>query len=253
MGQLPFNSGREIFYEDLQNLTINEIHKKYGNTTSYKNEKRMKKVKKVIYYLLHINIISFVKYNFLNRNVIRDKGKYLIPFRGTCVNIEKNGSIILHSNLILNALKHKGSRDQTFLHIYPDGKLIVNGRVRFAATSSVDILPGGTIELGELDSNYGTVIVCANKISIDDGAEFGRNVIIYDSNFHPTKLNKATFGRPLIIERHVWLCTGVCVTKGLTIGEGSICSINSSITKNVKPRSMVMGNPAKCVMEDVEW
>ena len=93
----------------------------------------------------------------------------------------------------------------------------------------------------------------ALKISIDDGAEFGRNVIIYDSNFHPTKLNKATFGRPLIIERHVWLCTGVCVTKGLTIGEGSICSINSSITKNVKPRSMVMGNPAKCVMEDVEW
>ena len=253
LGQLPFNSGREIFYEDLQNLTINEIHKKYGNITSYKNEKRMKKVKKVIYYLLHINIISSVKYNFLNRNVIRDKGKYLIPFRGTCVNIEKNGSIILHSNLILNALKHKGSRDQTFLHIYPDGKLIVNGRVRFAATSSVDILPGGTIELGELDSNYGTVIVCANKISIDDGAEFGRNVIIYDSNFHPTKLNKATFGRPLIIERHVWLCTGVCVTKGLTIGEGSICSINSSITKNVKPRSMVMGNPAKCVMEDVEW
>ena len=56
-----------------------------------------------------------------------------------------------------------------------------------------------------------------------------------------------------MIGQHVWLCTGVTITKGLKIGDGAICGINSTIMNNVQQCSLVMGNPAKKVMTDVEW
>ena len=82
---------------------------------------------------------------------------------------------------------------------------------------------------------------------------FGRNVMIYDNNFHTTGLNKKVKLKPLIIEDHVWLCTGVTIVKGLRIEQGAVCSINSTITRNVKSKNMVSGNPAKVMMTNVEW
>ena len=95
--------------------------------------------------------------------------------------------------------------------------------------------------------------MCSNKIVIGDGVEMGRNVIIYDSNFHPTQFNKNIKGKPLVIGNHVWLCTGVCIAKGVSIGDGAICGINATVVRNVKERTSVMGNPAKCIMENVSW
>lgn len=253
LGQLPYNLGRERFYEDLSTISIAKLHKKYGNIKKYKNRQRVVKLKKLIYILLKSNLISFVYYNFLCKNVIRKKGAYIVPYKGSRINVEKGSKIILNSSLYLNTSTHKKAKEETYFHAFPNSNIVINGRVKFAANSSIDVLSDAELVLGQMETNYGTVIVCSNKISIGDGTDFGRNVTIYDSNFHPTKFNKSVKGRPLNIGKHVWLCTGVCIAKGLNIGDGAICSINSTITRNVKERTMVMGNPAKCVMENVEW
>jgi acetyltransferase-like isoleucine patch superfamily enzyme len=43
------------------------------------------------------------------------------------------------------------------------------------------------------------------------------------------------------------------ILKGVTVGEGAIIANNAVVTKNVPPRTMVAGNPAKVVKEDVIW
>ena len=253
LGQLNYKAGREKFYEDMDRMTINELHYHYGNIKKYKQGKRLMALKKAIKIIQGVDILSLVKYNYFSKSVIRDKGKFIFPYRGSKITIDKGAQIILHGNLYLNSFKHKRSKEETYLHIYPFGKMEINGRARIAAGSTIDVLNKAELLIGQSETNFGTVIVCSNKIQIGDGVEMGRNVILYDSNFHATQFNKNIKGRPLIIGNHVWLCTGVCVAKGLTIGNGAICGINSTVVRNVKERTSVMGNPAKCIMEKVSW
>ena len=77
--------------------------------------------------------------------------------------------------------------------------------------------------------------------------------MIYDSNFHPTSLNKKVKLKPGGAKDHVWICSGVTITKGIIIEEGAVCGINSTVSRNVKSKHLVMGNPAKSVMANIEW
>lgn len=251
LNQLYKREGAGSFFEDLKAKPLSYVHKKYGK----KNIKgsKFKKIKKAVYLLLNCSLYQLVYYNYMCPWVVRKKHCYLIPYRGSKIQIDKNGKLVLNSSLRLNVHKHKHSREESYLHIYCGGKFEVNGTVEIAAGNTVDVLTNAELIMGKTETNYNTVIVCSNKIKIGDGIGIGRNVTIYDSNYHKTGISKNTGGKPLIIEDHVWLCTGVTIAKGLKIGAGAICGLNSMITKNVKSRHMVLGNPAEDVMSDVEW
>lgn len=251
--QLPFKLGREEFYDDLEKLSIDQVHHKYGNVKKFDVITKLKKIKHYLGILLRLDLISFIYYNFFCKKVERSKGKYIFTCRGTRLNLEKGSKVIVNGQFFVNDYKHKHSNEQTYIHVYPRGRIEINGTVRIFANSSVDVLEDGLLSIGQMNSNYNMTIVCANEIRIGIDVELGRNVILYDSNFHKTGLSKSIKGRALDIKNHVWLCTGVCVAKGLTINEGAICGINSTITKNVKSRTMVLGNPAKTMMENVKW
>lgn len=251
--QLVCNKGREEFYKDLEKFDINYIHKKYGDLKKYKTKVRIKKIKNLLKIILKLNIISFIKYNYFYKNIKRNKSKFIFPYKGTKLNISRSSKIIINGNLYLNDGKHKGSSEETYFTVNSNAKFIVNNTTRIFANSTIEILPNSIVEIDQMNSNYNLTMVCANEIRIGRGVEIGRNVTLYDSNFHKTGLTKNIKGRPLIIKDHVWLCTGVCVAKGLTIYEGAICGINSTVTKNIKERTMVLGNPAKTMMENVSW
>ena len=57
----------------------------------------------------------------------------------------------------------------------------------------------------------------------------------------------------MIIGDHVWICSNVSITKGVTIGEGAIISANSVVSSNVPAHTIVAGNPAKVIAENVIW
>ena len=52
-------------------------------------------------------------------------------------------------------------------------------------------------------------------------------------------------GGNVIIGNDVWIGEHVTITPGRTIGDGSVIATNSHIVRNVKPYSIVGGNPAK--------
>jgi acetyltransferase-like isoleucine patch superfamily enzyme len=51
----------------------------------------------------------------------------------------------------------------------------------------------------------------------------------------------------IVIEDDVWVGASAIILTGVTIGKGSIIGAGSVVTKDVKPYSIVAGNPAKII------
>jgi maltose O-acetyltransferase len=59
---------------------------------------------------------------------------------------------------------------------------------------------------------------------------------------------------PIVIESDAWIGTGVVVFPNTRIGEGAIVSANSVVTQDVKPYTLVGGQPARMIkMVSVPW
>jgi acetyltransferase-like isoleucine patch superfamily enzyme len=52
-----------------------------------------------------------------------------------------------------------------------------------------------------------------------------------------------------VIKSGAWIGARVIILRGVTIGEGSIVSMGSVVTRDVAPYTIVMGNPARLIKE----
>lgn len=59
----------------------------------------------------------------------------------------------------------------------------------------------------------------------------------------------ASIQRPIVIEDHAWLATGVTVMSGIRIGRGAVGAAGAVITRDVPPYTVVGGVPAKRIGE----
>ena len=87
-------------------------------------------------------------------------------------------------------------------------------------------------------------------ITIGDDVLIGPQTIIATLNHDP---NPETRGgmipKPVKIENKVWLGARVTICPGVTIGEGAIVGAGAVVTKDVPPRTVVAGAPAKIIKE----
>ncbi|GHC58343.1 acyltransferase [Ulvibacter litoralis] len=129
---------------------------------------------------------------------------------------------------------------------------------------------GGKIIFEEnVKIGYGSVIACTTSITIGKGTAIAHNVTIIDNNNHPTHpedrklmynspwdspLRNWNYSKsaPISIGENVWVGTGSRIHKGVTIGDNSIIAANAMVTKNVPANSIVAGNPAKVVKENIQ-
>ena len=51
----------------------------------------------------------------------------------------------------------------------------------------------------------------------------------------------------IIVEDKVWIGFGVTILKGVKIGEGAVIGAKSVVTRDVKPWTVVAGNPARLI------
>ncbi len=111
----------------------------------------------------------------------------------------------------------------------------------------------GSIELGsDVAINSNTQIGAADdgKIVIEDNVIIGPNVVLRasDHNFKSTDLpirDQGHTGGEIFIEKDVWICANVVVTKDVRIGAHSVIGAGSVVTSDVEPYSIVAGVPAK--------
>lgn len=88
-----------------------------------------------------------------------------------------------------------------------------------------------------------------NLITIEDGVSLaGSNLILAHSK--PLEYHKSVFESyvaPVVIKKNAWVTVGVIILAGVTIGEGSIVTANSVVTKDIPPNCIAGGNPAKVI------
>jgi len=66
-----------------------------------------------------------------------------------------------------------------------------------------------------------------------------------DEGFPPFEV--ANIAKPITIESHVWIGAGAIILPGITIGAGAVVGAGSVVTKDVAPRMVVAGNPARVI------
>lgn len=64
-------------------------------------------------------------------------------------------------------------------------------------------------------------------------------------DFHRSDMPLIT--APIIIEDQAWVCADVFVSMGVTIGQGAVVGARSTVTKDVPPWTVAVGNPARVV------
>jgi maltose O-acetyltransferase len=57
---------------------------------------------------------------------------------------------------------------------------------------------------------------------------------------------------PVRIGNDVWIGAAVLILPGVAIGEGAICGAGAVVTKDVSPRAIVAGNPARVIGQRTE-
>jgi acetyltransferase-like isoleucine patch superfamily enzyme len=197
----------------------------------------------------------FLNINLIRKNSIRKNG-FLIPYRNTYCNIERTAKITLYNNLFINSNLIGRSRAESLFVMKKNAELIVNGNFDFYYNCNICIFEGGRLELGSGYANYGTQIRCSENIKIGNDVAIANNVVIMVSDFHTIYLDdgkKKSPSLPVEIGNNVWIGREAIILKGVVIGDGAIIAAKSVVTKNVPPKTLVAGNPAKVIKENVRW
>lgn len=134
------------------------------------------------------------------------------------------------------------------------GTMIIGNRTRLTATVTPLQLvagPGGRLEIGESCAiNYGCSIGATQLIKIGNRCRLGTYTIMMDNDYHhlePERRHIRPPSAPIILEEDVWLGARVIVLRGVTIGAGAVVAAGSVVVKDVPPRTLVGGVPAKVI------
>ncbi len=59
--------------------------------------------------------------------------------------------------------------------------------------------------------------------------------------------NGLEWGKPVVIEEDCWICGAAIILPGIKVGKGSTVAAGAVVTKDVPPRTVVAGNPARVI------
>ena len=197
-------------------------------------------------YLIGLNFIKTKYQKIKNKLEILGKlrkNKIKISGNNNILYIGKN-SLLRDSNIFI-----KGNNNI----IYIGDDCVVNN------TSIILDNEGSEIRIGNKTSIAKVQIVSLEPYKIEIGEDC---MLSYDIEIRNTDSHKIydkntneriNEGSSINIGNHVWLGMRAIILKGVTIGDNSIVAAGSIVTKDVKANTIVSGNPAKQIKENVYW
>jgi acetyltransferase-like isoleucine patch superfamily enzyme len=121
----------------------------------------------------------------------------------------------------------------------------------------LEIKHDAVFDSGYFSANGGSVIIAHKHITFGEDVMIGRNVIVYDSDFHTINNQEGVPcnpPKPVVIGDHVWLTTNVMVQKGVAIGKDSLVTAYTVVNKNMPEHSIIGGKSTGTVIKDeVSW
>ena len=170
--------------------------------------------------------------------------------------IGKNAQIINKGYFSLGLSPHDffPSKGPGTFNMLENSKLILNGDVHIGGGVLIEVGKDACLELGKnIIINSNTSIICLTNIKIGDEAMISWDVEIIDSDFHPLTRESTTLSAPIAIGNHVFIGRRVMVMKGVKIGDGAVIAAGAIVTKDVPPKSLVGGIPAKVIKQNISW
>lgn len=92
----------------------------------------------------------------------------------------------------------------------------------------------------------GNNVLIASKVYISD-VSHGSYKGADNSSPDIPPADRKLVSNPVVIEDNVWMGDGVCILPGVTIGYGSVIGANAVVNKNIPPKSIAAGLPARVV------
>lgn len=200
---------------------------------------------------------NYIKLNFFEKRIkFLSRHSRIVNKYNPSIQISKGAQVCIAGSLTLNEDYPKGSLKKAVLIIGENAKMIVEGHFKAFYNTEICIYPGAELKLGYGYINAGTQIRCMERMVIGNQCAIGRNVMIMDYDAHTIEYENGgenMITSPVVIGNHVWIGAGATILKGVTIGDNAIVGAGSVVTKNVRPNTVVGGNPAKIIRENINW
>ena len=225
------------------------------------------------YWIFNLSRIKGIRYSTIQFPVI-------VEGRGKIV-IGKNAALNRYANLKIanNALLKTGRNtnsivkltydwempvtlllEMTFIgegsRLFTSNKWEIGNQVKIATNCA--IFPRESGYQGILTINDGThigdntIIDVCDHITIGKEVAIGPNCIIYTHDHDYTQPDKPAWKggvitKPVVIKDGAWIGSGVTILPGITIGERAVVAAGAVVTKDIEPRTIVGGVPAKII------
>lgn len=89
-----------------------------------------------------------------------------------------------------------------------------------------------------------TWVYCLDRIEIGFNCCVGDGVRLLTGTHDVQSPSFDLVTKPIKIGNNVWIATGAIILPGISIGDGAVIAAGAVVTKDVKPWSIVAGNPA---------
>lgn len=135
--------------------------------------------------------------------------------------------------------------------IHVGNNVLLERMVRFSMGDGARIYIGDDSYVGDWSN-----LLAVDEIRIGKGCAISWHVLFMDTSSHPIGIageKPTTKIAPIHVEDHVWIGCRAVILKGVRVGEGAIIANNAVVTKDVPPYTLVGGNPARVIREDVVW
>lgn len=209
--------------------------------------KIIRKISWIFRVLQEIDLLQYIRY----------KGR-IIVYKHACVKIDPISKIDIRKPQSIHIghswEKYRCIFYKTIFVASPGSQLQLTGKQVLIGTGSIFKIEG-TLILGDVKFNSFCTLYCRNRIEIGHGTIIGPNTIIRDYDAHSLDYpgSKRKNHAPILIKENVWIGLNVTILKGVVIGEGSVIAAGSVVVKDIPPRCLAGGNPAKVIRENIKW
>ncbi|MBA3704397.1 MAG: acyltransferase [Bacteroidetes bacterium] len=201
-----------------------------------------------------LQIINILKYPRLNGIFIPFK-TYIKSF----IFIRNSAKVYLSGRLTIGNPDSKAARISVApVNIYFGFKTEVKLGESISIGPGVNIIAKDGAKLTIGSGTYFTSdmhLEAAKSINIGSDCAISWGVTIIDTNHHKilSEESNTNYGEGVTIGNHVWVGCNVTILKGTEIGDNSIIAAGSLVKGKYPKNTMIAGNPAKVIKQNINW
>lgn len=164
-------------------------------------------------------------------------------------NVELGEGVVIRGNGYIEIKDNIKIYDDVYILCKPEGKVVIGNNALLATRVYIEC--GGLISIGENTQIMQETLLtanCGSKLIVGRDSQIAHMVSLKTSTHEIDIYGKCIAGQDrydnITIGNGVWLCAGVLILPGVSVGDNTIVAAGSVVTRTVEARCMVAGVPA---------